>query len=95
MNAKEIKVKGITYVFVTRDDEKPITQKEIQEFLYGEYLLEEEQEVKQFIPDDKTRKRLFLKDLKLGVDFCVKKYGVTRAEVIAEAKRIAPHVKVL
>ena len=93
MNAKEIKVKGITYVFVSRGE--PVTKEEMDEFFSEEYLLGDGSEVKQFIPDDRNRVRLFLKDLKIGLDFCSQKYGVSHEAIVAEAKRIAPHLKVV
>ena len=38
----------------------------------------------------KVRENIFLADLKLGLKFCVKKYGALEADVISEAKRVFP-----
>lgn len=46
------------------------------------------------LPDDKHRRLMFLHDLRVGKKFCVAKYGVTWAEIIAEAHRVAPHLNV-
>jgi hypothetical protein len=41
-----------------------------------------------FIP--REREKIFLADLKISVDFCCKKYDVSRLEIEREAKRIFP-----
>lgn len=90
MNVREINKDGRTYVFVSRG--APVSDIEIDEYFgYSEGL---EERVGPFIPDDRNRVRLFLKDIRNGLDFCSQKYGVTHDDVIAEAKRLAPHLKV-
>jgi len=89
MNAQEVNINGKTYVFVSRGI--PISKEEISEFFNSNSNVE----VKQFIPDNRDRKRIFLKDLKNGAKWCASKYGVTQSDVIEEAKRLAPHLKVV
>jgi hypothetical protein len=81
----------------------PTVGSTLESFLEEEKLLEptldlepevEESPFEAFIPDDKHRKLMFLKDYSVGIEFCSKKYGVSSAQVIAEVKRIAPHMNV-
>ncbi len=46
------------------------------------------------ISENKTSRRIFLQDLRSGLDFCVQKYNVDADRIIKEAKRIAPHLNV-
>ena len=46
------------------------------------------------VPENKQRRHIFMRDLRAGIDFCKEKYGVSEAEIIAEAKRIAPHYNI-
>lgn len=41
------------------------------------------------IPNDKSRKHMFRKDLQAGMPFCIKKYGQTRETIELEAKRLS------
>ena len=89
MNVKEILRDNKTYVFVTRGRAKEISDEEIEEF-FGE----SSEGSSQFIPNERGRVTLFLKDLRMGLEFCSSKYGVTVENVISEAHRIAPHLNV-
>lgn len=81
---------AIRFVFVTRGKSKPFSKEEIDDF----FELKSDREKRWAgIPDTKPRKIMFLKDLKMGVDFCVGKYGATKEEIVAEAQRIAPFFK--
>lgn len=98
MNTKEVIHNGKIYVFVTRGRSKPFSNEEIE--LYLGTKLEQldtslpKKEAWEGIPDVKQRKAMFVSDLRLGIDFCIKKYGASREEIIAEAQRIAPFVRV-
>lgn len=46
------------------------------------------------IPDNKTARRVFMQDIRSGLDFCVNKYNVSKEKIVAEAQRIAPHMHV-
>lgn len=87
MNVREIDKNGKKYVFVTRGRSKAFSDEEIEEFFGASG-----DKTTHFIPDDRGRRRLFLKDLVNGATFCSRKYGVTTEEVIVEAKRLAPHM---
>jgi hypothetical protein len=41
------------------------------------------------IPDEKSRRHMFRKDLQSGMPFCIKKYGQTKEAIEAEAKRLS------
>lgn len=96
-NGLEIESGGTMYVFVTRGRSKPFTLEEAMEYLDDLGRDSEAEEVKQDvseweIPDDKGRKIMFLRDLNMGLEFCMNKYGVSKEQIIAEAQRIAPHL---
>lgn len=40
------------------------------------------------IPDSRDRRRIFFEDLKLGRDFCIAKYGVSKQDIDREAERL-------
>ncbi len=42
----------------------------------------------------KERRNIFANDLKVGIDFCVTKYGATKEQIRAEAVRLFPGIKV-
>jgi len=99
-NTLEVDWDGRTYVFVLREDDNVTPEEAMKEALF--YLktrhsvevnkLEiEPLEHVPFIPDTKDRQRMFLNDVQLGMEFCAAKYGVSKASVLAEARRIAPH----
>jgi len=82
-----------TYVFVTRGRSKRIDKKEIQSF-FEEYKTETKEIQYVFnIPNDRARQVMFAKDIRIGgLKFCMHKYGVSRADIIREAKRLVPEV---
>lgn len=90
MNAREIKKSNAIYVFVTRDEASPISDEEIEEFFSKEYDISSFG----FIPDNRARRNLFIKDLRMGLGFCSRKYGVSTEDVKSEAERLAPNIKV-
>jgi hypothetical protein len=45
------------------------------------------------LPNDGLKK-IFLMDLQMGLEFCTKKYGVSKANIIKEAARLAPSFKI-
>ena len=47
------------------------------------------------LPDNRQTHRMFIKDIsQMGVEFCIKKYGTTKENIVAEARKIAPHINV-
>lgn len=89
-----------TFIFVTREGTEPFTLEEAKRhigerghdsIIPGETTVPEGDE--EFvcgwrIPDDKMRRHLFRKDLQIGIDFCVEKYGQPREVIEAEARRL-------
>lgn len=93
-NSREVIKNDKTYVFVTRGRSKPFSDPEVAEY-FGEYIAEDEpQEDKWQIPNDHSRKAIFMKDLKFGIDFCAKKYAVNKNDIVREARRLAPHMRI-
>jgi hypothetical protein len=82
-------VGAIRFVFVTRGKAKPFSDEEIKAFFDDVTSPIEKRWAG--IPDTKARKVMFMKDLKMGMDFCVGKYAATKEEILAEAQRIAPY----
>ena len=95
-NILTVESDGKQFVFVTRGKSQPFTLEEARAYLGRvetiKDIVEEEAEPAWQIPDDRQRRLMFMKDLGLGVDFCVKKYGVSKETIIDEARRIAPHL---
>ena len=95
-NMTKVDKGAIRFVFVTRGRSKAFDQFEIDEFFSESTEVTEakvtEAKVAFKIPDDRNRHIMFLKDLKMGLEFCEKKYGVTRDEIIVEANRVAPYL---
>lgn len=96
-NELEIEAGGVRYIFVTRGRSKAFTLEEASEYLANRLgrpgdTKEVQDEPAWQIPDDKRRKLMFLKDLNMGMEFCKNKYGVDEKAIIAEARRIAPHL---
>jgi len=90
-NTKIVDQGAIRFVFVTRARAKPFNDDEVRDFFDMPASVIPEPEVKPWkIPDTRQRSIQFLNDLKRGVIYCVKKYGVTQEQIIAEANRIAP-----
>lgn len=94
---------GTTFVFITRDEAEPFTLQEAQEYLSTTKLSfsdkpisppdnvefnDEELVSGWHIPDDKMRRHIFRKDLQIGMDFCMKKYGQPLEVIQAEARRL-------
>ena len=90
------------YIFVTRGRSKPFSYAEAIEYFEAKNLIKdvvvgpatESVEIANDwnIPNNRQRKVMFLKDLNMGVDFCAKKYGVSKEKIVDEAKRVAPHL---
>lgn len=105
MKYNEFKINwgGETFIFVSRKAEQAISQKEAIEYLRdrsmnktelssAKLLREDEEEEKTFaIKDTRMNRHIFMQDLRRGLDFCVRKYGVDEDQLIAEAQRLSPH----
>ena len=90
-NTKIVDQGALRFVFVTRGRSKPFTDDEVGDFFDMSVSAVPEPEVEPWkVPDTRQRSIQFLNDLKRGVAFCVKKYGKTQEQIIAEANRIAP-----
>ncbi|TFH25946.1 hypothetical protein E4G67_00065 [Candidatus Bathyarchaeota archaeon] len=104
MKELTIATKDGTFIFVTKNDEE-FTLEEAQKYLQsrnaeltfpGEPIVPRgdahfgdcDHEAWR-IPDDKMRRHLFRKDLKLGIQFCVDKYGQSKEVIEAEARRLS------
>ena len=98
--AKQIKSKiviyeGATYIFVSRT--KPFTPEEMLDYLEGK-----QQEVAEVLTLNKApvpmpkfhitneMRQIFTSDLRFGLDFCMKKYGVGKQAILSEAGRLNP-----
>lgn len=103
-NEFEIKWGGRQFIFVTRGRSKPFTAEEAIEYLQSRPLEfpdnpivpvedavfeETTNEEAWQIPDSKSRRYMFHKDLQRGLPFCVEKYGQSEEAIRAEAKRLA------
>lgn len=86
----EVSRNGKQFVFVVRGRSKPFTDEEIEEFFKAQ---KGEEKRWAGIPEDRQRKIMFMKDIKMGLDYCVGKYGATKEEIMAEAQRIAPYYR--
>lgn len=98
----EISFNGKHYVFVTRGRSKPIDPEEALMYLSNEApggSVDEDNAGQPEgvvdggsqwrIPDDKARRHLFRKDLQMGMEFCMEKYGQPEEAIRAEADRLA------
>lgn len=84
------------FIFVSQGKSKGITPEEAIEYLRTRIPVDspkaETKAVLWQLPEDKQRRMVFLMDIKSGMDFAAKKYGVSRADILREVKRIAPHM---
>lgn len=90
MKTKEVVRDGRIFVFCTRTNAKEITDEEVDEFF-------EARKSSQFdfkVRDNKNARRIFERDLSIGIDFCVNKYNVPKEAIINEAHRLMPHHRI-
>jgi len=87
-NIKKIDKGAVRFVFVTRGRAKPFSDSEIEDFFSDKAEIIS---TPFRIPDNRARKIMFLKDLKMGVAFCMNKYNATQEQIISEANRVAPY----
>lgn len=99
-NTTEKTIDGTRFIFVTRGRSKAFTDEEVSFFLNDMLSNGEWPSDSETIVEDKFVLRgelvpMFLKDMRqFGADFCAKKHGATVKQIIAEAQRIAPYLKV-
>lgn len=90
-NSKIIVARDGTQVhFVGRARSKPFTDEEV-----AEYLEEHGLSVREFeTPEnwEPANTKVFLSDLRFGLDFCANKYGISVPALEAYIRRAAPHV---
>src|SRR5690606_16055018 len=83
-NVLTVKHKGETYHFVTRGKSRPFSKEEADA-----YLASLEKPVKPFRVEGELRK-VFSQDLRSGLEFCSRKYGVSEQAIWDEAVRLFP-----
>lgn len=88
-NVQKKLVDDVNFVFVTKGKAKPFTEEEMDMFI--EEVTSSVEKPKDFRIDESLH-NIFMRDLRYGIGFCCNKYGATSDEIIAEAKRIAPHM---
>ena len=103
-SALRINWAGKTYVFISRNEE--FTYEDVINYLQQEVIIDEIVEVEipestestevttWNIPDDKQRLNMFRNDLRMGVEFCAKKYGVSEEQIMTESERVFPSYRV-
>lgn len=106
-NTRIVANEGKEYVFVAKGNQK-ITDNDIKAFFNGnsnkdcekDGRKEERAEVAAHAADKPKfsirdeLKKIFLTDLKFGLEFCCRKYGATENEIIREARRLAPEINI-
>lgn len=84
------------YVFVTRGRSKPFSQREMDDFFVenGEptKIELEAQWQKKNESFSVTNSKIFAQDLRAGLDFCARKYGVTTKAIEKKAAELFPHM---
>ena len=85
-----VKKDDIVFVFVTRGRSKSFSIEEMEDFIENRYerTTDMSETGKAFEP---TNMNIFMQDLKLGLNFCVSKYGVSKEDILATAKALLPH----
>lgn len=77
-----------TYIFVTRARSKPISDEEVDEFFADTGMVTIQRPEVFEIPSTKV----FAADLRAGINFCAKKYGVSTAAIERKAGEVFPHL---
>lgn len=82
---------GTEVRFVTRGRAKAISKEEMQEYCVANGLAVSftDEEEADWAP---ANKKVFLIDLKFGLEFCSSKYGVSHDTILNHVRAIAPHL---
>ena len=91
-NSKEVIRGDKIYVFVTRGRSKKFSEREIAS--YFEEEIQENSTEEWQIPNNRQRQIMFMRDLKKGLDWCATKYVRPAEDIVREARRLAPHVRI-
>ena len=79
-----------TYHFIARGKSKDFTDEEVAAYMSE---LHPKEVQKQFRVEGELRK-IFSQDLRFGLKHCCLKYGVSREQLMAEARRLFPQMNI-
>ena len=80
---------GTEVRFITRGRAKAMSQEEIQEYCIDNGLTMAFTDKEDWAP---SNNKIFLIDLKFGLEFCSNKYGVSEDTILSYVRNVAPHM---